>query len=394
VGGGVRDLLLGREPKDFDVVTDARPEQIRQVFRNCRLIGRRFRLAHVHFGSEIIEVATYRALNLSDADSEGDRETVDGRIVRDNVYGTFEEDAFRRDFTINALYYDIRDFSVVDFSTGLADLRAGLIRLIGDPDVRLREDPVRMLRAVRFAAKLGFRIDPEVEARLPALAGLLAEIPPARLYEEVLKLFHGGFAVEAFELLRHYGLFGYLFPATEQCLAEEAGGFPRMMIVRALEGTDARVEEGKPVTPAFLFAALLWEPLRRAETAYLEAGEPPAEALALAAADVMAEQSRAVAFPRRFSLVTRDIWALQPRLAQTGGRKPQRLMEHPGFRAAYDFLLVRAAAGEEVGEIAGWWTAFQEADEEGRQALLAPAPRRARRRPRRRRARAAAPAPG
>jgi poly(A) polymerase len=389
VGGGVRDLLLGREPKDFDVATDARPEQVRQLFRNCRLIGRRFRLAHVHFGPEIIEVATFRALNAGEAEGEaeatGDWETVDGRIVRDNVYGTFEEDAFRRDFTINALYYDIRDFSVVDFSSGLEDLRAGVIRLIGDPDVRLREDPVRMLRAVRFAAKLGLRIDPEIEVRLPRMAPLLADIPSARLYEEVLKLFHGGFGVQAFELLRHYDLFGYLFAGTEQCLAEEQAGFPRMLIVRALESTDARVLEGKPVTPAFLLAALLWEPMRRAEAAYREADEPPARSFALAADAVLAEQARMVAFPRRFGVVTQDIWALQPRLAQRSGRRPARLLEHPRFRAGYDFLALRAAAGEEVQELADWWTAFQEADEAGRQALLAPEARRPRRRPRRRR---------
>jgi poly(A) polymerase len=388
VGGGVRDLLLGREPKDFDVVTDARPEQVRQLFRNCRLIGRRFLLAHVHFGPEIVEVATFRA--QSGDDTEGDRETVDGRIVRDNVYGTFDEDAFRRDFTINALYYNIRDFSVVDFSTGLADLRAGVIRLIGDPEVRLREDPVRMLRAVRFAAKLGFRIDAAVEACLPRMAELLADIPPARLYEEVLKLFQGGFGVQAFELLRHYGLFDHLFPAVAQCLAEEEGGFPRMLIVRALENTDARIAEGKPVTPAFLFAALLWEPLRRVEAAYEEAGEPAPRALDLAADDVLRDQAKAVAFPRRFALVTRDIWSLQPRLTQISGRRPARLIEQPRFRAGYDFLVLRAAAGEDIQALADWWTAFQEADAGEREQLVKPtAAGRARRRPRRRRSRRA-----
>ncbi len=382
----MRDLLLGREPKDFDVVTDARPEQVRQLFRNCRLIGRRFVLAHVHFGQEIVEVATFRA--QSSDDTVGDRETVDGRIVRDNVYGTFEEDAFRRDFTINSLYYNIRDFSLVDFSSGLEDLRAGVIRLIGDPEVRLREDPVRMLRAVRFAAKLGFRIDAEVEACMPRMAELLAEIPPARLYEEVLKLFQGGFGVQSFELLRHYGLFDHLFPAVAQCLAQEEGGFPRMLIVRALESTDARVTAGKPVTPAFLFAALLWEPVRRAEGGYLEAGEPAPRALELAADDVLREQSRTVAFPRRFALVTRDIWAMQPRLAQTSGRRPARLIEQPRFRAGYDFLVLRAAAGEDVRSLAEWWTAYQEADPGERERMVKPAASGgARRRPRRRRAR-------
>jgi poly(A) polymerase len=387
VGGGVRDLLLGREPKDFDVATDASPEQIRQVFRNCRLIGRRFRLAHVHFGPEVIEVATFRALASSEAD--GDREVVDGRVVRDNVYGTFDEDAARRDFTINALYYNIRDFTVVDFSTGIEDLRAGVLRLIGDdPDVRLREDPVRMLRAVRFAAKLGFRLDAALAERLPRLGGLLGDIPPARLYEEVQKLFHGGFAVEAFERLRHHDLFSHLFPATEQCLLEEAGGFPRMLIVRALENTDLRVSEGKPVSPAFLFSVLLWEPLQRAEARLREAGEPPAQAQELAADLVLREQSQRVAFPRRFAVVTREIWGLQPRLLQVGGRRALRVLEHPRFRAGYDLLALRAASGEDLGATVDWWTRLQVADEAEREALMARAPGRPRgRRPRRRRAR-------
>jgi poly(A) polymerase len=385
VGGGVRDLLLGREPKDFDVATDAHPDQVRQLFRNCRLIGRRFRLAHVHFGPEVIEVATFRALSAEEDDA--DRETVEGRIVRDNVYGTFEDDAFRRDFTINALYYDIRDFSVVDFSSGLEDLRAGVIRLIGDPEVRLREDPVRMLRAVRFAAKLGFRIDPEVETRLPPLGPLLANIPASRLYEEVLKLFHGGFGVQAYELLRHYDLFRYLFPATDQYLAEEEGGFPRILIVRALENTDARITAGKPVTPAFLFAALLWERVRRVDAAYREAGETPVRAFQLASDGALAEQGRAVAVPRRFSGVSQEIWALQSRLIQTRGRRPLKLLEHPRFRAGYDFLVLRAEAGEDVQDLAQWWTRFQEADEAERESLLRAEGRGTRRRTRPRRGR-------
>ena len=274
-------------------------------------------------------------------------------------------------------------------STALTTMRpAGVIRLIGDPEVRLREDPVRMLRAVRFAAKLGFRIDAEVEACMPRMAELLAEIPPGRLYEEVLKLFQGGFGVQSFELLRHYGLFDHLFPAVAQCLAQEEGGFPRMLIVRALESTDARVTAGKPVTPAFLFAALLWEPVRRAEGGYLEAGEPAPRALELAADDVLREQSRTVAFPRRFALVTRDIWAMQPRLAQTSGRRPARLIEQPRFRAGYDFLVLRAAAGEDVRSLAEWWTAYQEADPGERERMVKPAASGgARRRPRRRRTR-------
>ncbi len=386
VGGGVRDLLLGREPKDFDVVTDARPEQVKELFRNCRLIGRRFRLAHVHFGPEIVEVATFRAHH--DDGAEGEGEMRDGRIVRDNVYGTFEQDAARRDFTVNGLYYNIQDFSVVDFSTGMADLGAGLLRPIGDPETRLREDPVRMLRAVRFAAKLGFRIEAATEERILHLAPLLREIPPARLFDEILKMFHGGNALQTYELLRHYGLFGQLFPGIEDCLSEEEDGFPRVLVARALENTDQRVAEGKPVTPAFLLAALLWEPMRRRMQKYLDVGEPEPRAMQEAAEDVIREQSEVVSFPRRFSTVSREIWALQPRLVQTGGKRPFRLLEHPRFRAGYDFLVLRAAAGEPVQELAQWWTDFQEADEVQRRLLLLPdggRPRR-RRRPRSRRA--------
>ncbi|MGB5591837.1 MAG: polynucleotide adenylyltransferase PcnB, partial [Gammaproteobacteria bacterium] len=214
VGGGVRDLLLGREPKDFDIVTDALPDQVRSLFRNSRLIGRRFRLAHVHFGREIIEVATFRA--AQDADVEDlDRQTDSGgRILRDNVYGDIDEDVWRRDFTCNALYYNIADFSIWDYAGGVQDIEAGTMRLLGEPEARYREDPVRMLRAVRFAAKLGFRIDPASEAPLLELGELLAEVPAARLFDESIKLFLSGHAVQSYELLRRYNLFQHLFPAT------------------------------------------------------------------------------------------------------------------------------------------------------------------------------------
>jgi poly(A) polymerase len=386
VGGGVRDLLLGREPKDFDVVTDARPEQIKQCFRNCRLIGRRFRLAHVHFGSEIVEVATFRARGATFGEDAGEeaRREVEGRIIRDNVYGTLEEDAWRRDFTVNSLYYNIRDFSVVDFTGGMADLRAGVIRTVADPQASYREDPVRMLRAVRFAAKLGFRLHPEAEAAIRPLAHLLDDIPPARLYEEVLKLFHGGCAVQTFELLRHYDLFRALFPETDACLAVEVEGFPSMLVTQGLASTDARIAEGKPVTPAFLFAALLWEPLRRSARSYAEQGFSMPQALEQAAVEVVSRETRHVAIPRRIFAVTHDVWRLQGRLARSRGRQALALLAHPRFRAAYDFLLLRAQAGEDVREVAEWWTRFQETDDKGRHALMAQlAPRRRRRRRRR-----------
>ncbi|MBT2969502.1 MAG: polynucleotide adenylyltransferase PcnB [Candidatus Thiodiazotropha sp. (ex Ctena orbiculata)] len=367
VGGGVRDLLLGREPKDFDVATSALPEEVKSVFRNCRLIGRRFRLAHVYFGREIIEVATFRS--NKQAAEEGERHVENGMILRDNVYGTLEEDAQRRDFTINALYYNVSDFTVIDFADGMSDLRNGVIRLLGNVESRFREDPVRLLRAVRFAAKLGFIIDPETESPMQRLAPLLSEVPSARLYEEVLKLFLGGSALETFEKLRHYGLFGQLFPATEEALSHEDHDFPITFVNRGLANTDARLQQDKSVTPAFLFAVLLWEPVRLGYEALLEQQAQPIEALQTSAGDVLSEQTRHISIPKRFSYPMRDIWQLQPRFEQRQGKKPYRLLTHPRFRAAYDFLLLRAEAGEVETELAKWWTEFQQANSQQKQSM-------------------------
>lgn len=387
VGGCVRDMLLGREPKDFDVSTDAKPEEVKQVFRNCRLIGRRFRLAHVHFGREIIELATFRALHVEE-EEEG-RLIENGRIIRDNVYGTIEEDAWRRDFTVNALYYNISDFSVVDYVGGVEDIRAGVLRLIGDPAVRLQEDPVRMLRAVRFAVKLGFRIDPAAEAAIHEHAALLGGISPARLYEEVLKLFQGGSAEQTLEMLRHYHLFEHLFPATERCLDDADQGDFRALLTRALANTDARIAEGKPVTPAFLYAALLWGPMRVEARRLQASGMPEILSLQQSSRDVMQAQSQHAILPRRFSSQMREIWILQPRLQRNSTKRALRLLQHPRFRAAYDFLLLRAETGEDLGELAEWWTRFQESDEArseplpphpGEEAQAAPRRRRRRRR--------------
>lgn len=387
VGGGVRDLLLGREPKDFDVGTDARPEQIKDLFRNCRLIGRRFRLAHVRFGREVIEVATFRAASATEAAETSDvAHTDEGRILRDNVFGTLEEDAWRRDFTVNALYYDIRDFSVVDYVGGLEDLKAGTLRLIGDPTQRYREDPVRMLRAVRFAAKLGFRIHPDSEAPLQELGHLLADIPAARLFEEVTKLFLGGCAVTGFELLRHYDLFRYLFPMTDEVLSHEEQGFPITFVARALENTDTRLAEGKPVTPAFLYAALLWEPVRLRMQELQQQGASGLEAAQIAGNQITSEQQGFTSLPKRFSLPMREIWMLQPRLERRRGRAPYRMLEHPRFRAAYDFLLLRSEVGEASKELVDWWTQFQVLNPDDRATLTdAGAPAKRRRRPRKRR---------
>lgn len=368
VGGGVRDLLLGREPKDFDIATSASPDEVRALFRNSRLIGRRFRLAHVRFGQEIVEVATFRG-------AAGDSDDDSGRILRDNTWGTIEEDAVRRDFTVNALFYDIADFSVLDFVGGMADINAGVLRLIGDdPELRYREDPVRMLRAARFAAKLGFRIHPGTEAPIAELKPLLADIPAARLFEETLKLFQAGHAVQSYEQLRHLGLFGMLFPATEETLAEEEQGFPRMLLLRALESTDARVTAGKPITPAFLFAAILWEPVRLRAKKYMDDGLPELPALQQATDDVMHRQLQRVSIPKRFSIPMREIFMMQARFPMRRGKRPLRLLSHPRFRAAYDFLLLRAGAGEVDKELADWWTALQETDGPGQQALIEEAP--------------------
>ncbi|MDE1898255.1 MAG: polynucleotide adenylyltransferase PcnB [Xanthomonadaceae bacterium] len=354
VGGAVRDLLLGGHPKDFDIATDATPEQVKHLFRNCRLIGRRFRLAHVVFGSEIIEVATFRGHG-----ADGDREIVDGRITRDNIWGSLEEDALRRDFTVNALYYNIADFSVRDDVGGMQDLQDRVLRLIGDPEQRYREDPVRMLRAVRLAAKLDFDIDAAAVAPFATLGPLLGEAPSARLFDESLKLFLAGHGLQSFRLLDHYGLLAHLYPVTARALARDQDAGLRALIEQALVNTDARVAADKSVTPAFLFAVLLWGETRAQAEARIAAGDEPTLAWQHAAARVVAEQSDRVAIPRRFGTVMEEIWALQPRFAQRARKRVFRLMAHPRFRAAYDFLLLRASESPELAELGSWWTAAQ-----------------------------------
>ncbi len=379
VGGGVRDLLLGREPKDFDIATDAHPDDVKKVFRNCRLIGRRFRLAHVHFGREVIEVATFRG--AQEATDDGEHETENGMLLRDNVYGTLEEDALRRDFTVNALYYNIEDFSVIDYANGMEDLNSGVLRLLGDPEQRYREDPVRMLRAVRFASKLGFSINPACEEPIFRFGELLEDIPSARLFEEVLKLFMNGTAIQAFEKLRHYDLFGKLFPATEESLSHEEHMFPVTFVANGLKNTDDRVRQEKPVTPAFLFAVLLWEPVRKLAEQIVATGESSHPAMQQAASEILSEQIQTVAIPKRFSLQMRDIWCMQHRFELIKGKRPHRLLTHPRFRAGYDFLLLRAESGEAAPELAKWWTEFQELNGEERgKFVAAKKPRRRRRR--------------
>ncbi len=354
VGGAVRDLLLGITPKDFDVATNALPEEVRRLFRNCRLIGRRFRLAHVHFGSEIIEVATFRAAAAperedaedSDLDAEATPDESEhrafdttGRILRDNIYGTIEEDVWRRDFAANGLYYNIEDFSIWDFVDGVADVRARRLKLIGDPETRYREDPVRMLRAVRFAAKLDFSIDPATEQPIRRLAYLLDGVPPARLFDECLKLFLSGFGAKSFALLQKYGLFEHLFPLSAAAFGMPPYAYAREMLELGLVNTDARVLADKPVTPTFLFAVLLWSALLR-ELNERQAGPAPDLTLLMQACDTVlrAQQSR-VAIPRRFAVPMRELLMLQPRFNRRSGVKSLSLLQHPRFRAAYDFLL-------------------------------------------------------
>ncbi|WP_420468001.1 polynucleotide adenylyltransferase PcnB [Panacagrimonas sp.] len=353
VGGGVRDLLAGITPKDFDVATNAHPEQVKKLFRACRLVGRRFVICHVRFGQEVLEVTTFRGA-ITDMHQRDET----GRVLVDNDYGTLEEDAFRRDFTVNALYYDIRDFSIVDYCGGLEDLKAGTLRLIGDPELRYREDPVRMLRAIRIANKLHFRLDPATAAPIGRLSALLAEIPAARLFDEVLKVLLCREGVDNLYGLRVYGLFRHLFPATEALLGEAA---QLAFLNDALRNSAERIEQDLPVSPAFLYAALLWAPTeRRARQLQDKEGHPEHLAMEQAGEEVIARACARVAIPKRFALPMREIWSMQARLTQRSPARARRLMTHPRFRAAYDFLLLRARNGDPaLMELADWWTRAQ-----------------------------------
>ncbi|KGK57121.1 polynucleotide adenylyltransferase [Xanthomonas cannabis pv. phaseoli] len=356
VGGAVRDLLVGGHPKDFDVATSATPEEVKALFRNCRLIGRRFRLAHVVFGREIIEVATFRA-NVDDG--SGDRELDNGRLVRDNVYGTIEDDAIRRDFTCNALYYAIEDFSVRDYCGGFEDVQARLMKLIGDPELRYQEDPVRMLRAVRLAAKLNFDIEASTAEPIPRLAGLLSEAAPARLFEEILKLFLSGHGVASFQGLERYGLLGALFPESAAALKSNRSGALRAMVLEGLRNTDARVANDEPVSPAFLFALLLWPAFCRTLMGLQAQGVQPEDAQRRAADRVTLHQLERVALPRRFSLPMQEIWLLQTRFSSRQRKRVFRTLAHPRFRAAFDFLVLRQFASPDHAADVEFWREAQ-----------------------------------
>jgi poly(A) polymerase len=356
VGGGVRDAMLELHPKDFDIATTATPEEVRSLFSNCRLIGRRFRLAHVRFGREIIEVATFRAAaNHKDDDSSHDTE---GRILRDNVYGSVEADVWRRDFTCNALYYNIADFSIWDYTGGFEDVKRKRLVLIGDPAQRLREDPVRMLRAVRFAGKLGFTIDESVVEAMRGHTGLLTNVPAARLFDEFLKLFQAGFAERTFNLLREHKLFGELFPATEEELAKDDSYLA--FTHAALKNSDKRVAEGKSVTPMFLLGVFLWAPIKKlAAIRRSEEKMSESQALGLAAYEIVSQQQQRISIPKRFTVPMREMLSLQPRFEFVRGKRAMNLLEHRRFRAAYDFMLLQSEIGEVDESLAKFWTDVQ-----------------------------------
>ncbi|SFB81662.1 polynucleotide adenylyltransferase PcnB [Pseudoalteromonas denitrificans] len=365
VGGCIRDALLGIEPKDFDIVTNATPEQIKKQFRNCRLIGRRFRLAHIVFGREIIEVATMRGHHDAPEDkNQVSQSSEHGQLLRDNVYGSIEEDAERRDFSINALYYSVKDFSIRDFAGGMQAIKNRRIELIGDPETRYREDPVRMLRAIRFATKLDMTIAPETEAPIFDLSSLLGNIPSARLFEECLKLFLNGKAEQNFLLLRKYGLFKELFPALDILLDASPDGDEFQLTKQMFINTDKRINANKKVTPAYIFAILLWYPLQnRCAKLMQQEKQAEYEIFNLAINQILSESAKNIAVPKRFTLGARDIWHIQQRMPRRSGQRPFRLTQQPRFRASYDFLLLRASiSGGPLNELADWWTGYIDND--------------------------------
>ncbi len=363
VGGAVRDLLVGRQPKDFDVATSARPEQVRALFSNCRLIGRRFRLAHIYFGSEIIEVATFRAGHSAEQSSTHSEH---GMILQDNQYGTLEEDAWRRDFTVNALYYNIRDFSIVDYTGGVADIKAKQIRIIGKPEQRFREDPVRILRAIRFSSVLDMPIGSATGKPIPHLLPMLSNVSPARLFDEIVKLFHSGASEQVWRQFKHYGLTKLFF---QQTLAA-ADEYPaEQLIEHVLVNTDDRVAAGKSVTPVFVLACLLWYPMLKKRAALIKQGMRPYPAVLQASEQVIKIQTECFSVPQRIAQAVKEIWLMQKRLEDRRRNKVARLAVEPRFRAAYDFLLLRARAGEPCQDAAEWWTEYTESDVDQKQSL-------------------------
>jgi len=363
VGGCIRDLLLRKTPKDFDIATDAHPEEVRELFRNSRIIGKRFRIVHVRFGREIIEVTTFRGPH---ADEYDENHSDSGMTLNDNVYGTFEEDVFRRDFTMNAIYYEPQGKEIIDLADGTADIENQIIRTIGDPTGRLREDPVRMLRAIRFQAKLEFGLESDLQSSIRSLGYLIQDVPPARLFEEVLKLFLSGYGTAAFDAMLENDIYGWLFPDSKRSMENNA---TEELVRLALTSTDQRIAKRMPVTPAFIYAAVLWYPFIEEKERLEQEGEITYAAAHEAANNVISKQQLFTSIPKRFSGPMRDIWFLQSRLPSRFGQKPDRTMEHKRFRAAYDFLLLREQAGEKTEQLGEWWTEYQEATEERKLAM-------------------------
>ncbi|MCU6496266.1 polynucleotide adenylyltransferase PcnB [Rugamonas sp. A1-17] len=365
VGGAVRDLLLGVKPKDFDIATNATPEQVKRLFRRAFIIGKRFQIVHVMFGQDLLEVTTFRGTTLDNAPKDEH-----GRVLRDNTFGSQAEDAVRRDFTINAMYYNPANQQVLDYHGGIEDIRAKTLRIIGQPEARYREDPVRMLRVVRFAAKLKFTIEPNTGAPIPVMASLIDNVPAARVFDEMLKLLMSGQALACLQQLRKEGLHHGLLPLLDVVLEQPLGA---KFVTLALDSTDARIHAGKTVSPGFLFASLLWHQVLEKWTAYRAAGEQTIPALHLAADDVLDSQTEKLALQRKIGSDMRDIWSMQPRFERRTGKSPHKLLEHLRFRAGYDFLLLRCASGEIDAELGEWWTAFYEGDEATREDLIASA---------------------
>ena len=362
VGGAVRDLLLGVKPKDFDIATDATPEQVKRLFRRAFIIGRRFQIVHVMFGQDLLEVTTFRGAGETNAPKDEH-----GRVLRDNSFGPQHEDAMRRDFTINAMYYDPATQIVLDYHGGIADIRDKILRIIGQPEARYREDPVRMLRVVRFAARLQFTIEPTTRAPIAVMAPLIDNVPAARVFDEMLKLLMSGHALACLQQLRQEGLHHGLLPLLDVVLEQPIG---MKFVTLALESTDDRVKAGKGVSPGFLFASLLWHQVVEKWTAYRAAGEAAIPALHLAADDVLDAQTEQLALQRKIASDMRDIWSMQPRFERRSGKAPYKLLEHVRFRAGYDFLLLRCESGEIDMELGEWWTAFYDGDASERESLL------------------------
>lgn len=370
VGGAVRDLLLKRHPKDYDVATDATPEQVRSVFRRARIIGRRFKLVHVMFRDETVEVSTFRANHPAASEDEQDgRADEHGRLLRDNVYGNQGEDAIRRDFTMNALFYDPEREEVWDYVNGFSDIKKKRVVMIGDPTARYREDPVRMLRAARLAAKLGFTIDAATEAPIAELAPLLDNVPTARLFDEMLKLLFSGHALNGIEKLRALGLHLGILPVLDAMFSDPAA---KTFVVLALQRTDERIAQDKGVSPPFLFAALFWWPMVQRWRALEAKGVRPLQAMHEAMDDVLDLQRKTLAVPRRLDPLIKELWLAQPRFPHRSQRQAFRTLTHPRFRASYDFYALRAEAGDADMDIAAWWERFQFADEQTRETMLLP----------------------